>query len=307
MKIGTIVNPNAGRALREPSLISSLERILSPHGLFMVTKSLAEIPSAIENIARENPDILAICGGDGTLYHTLTPFFNLNGTQKLPLIAILKGGTTNTLLKSVGSKENPQSFARRIVDEMHGRRIFNFVEFDAMKVNEGYGFFAGFAMTAKLIAAYLKGGNTSIRKAVSLIFKSVGSALIGGSFVRELSIPVSVEGFVDGVPFPLKSVTLLLVSTASKIGFGLKPTARGHERPGYFQLIASSRHGSYLVWQFPGAIIGSHLRGKGHAQGLFKRLDLSFPQSEPYTVDGELFSSRTFNVEVGARLKIIRW
>jgi len=308
MKIVTIVNPNAGRALKDPSLVSSLERILSPHGLFMVTRSLAEIPSAVENIARENPDILAICGGDGTLYHTLSPFFHLNGTQNLPLIAILKGGTTNTLLKSVGSKENPQYFARRMVDEIHGRRRFNFVEFDVMKINEGYGFFAGIAMSAKLVVAYLKGGNASIPKAVSLILKSAGSALVGGPFARELSAPVSVEGSVDGVPFPLKSVTVLFVSTTSTIGFGLKPTARGHERPGYFQLVASSRHPSFLVWQFLSAlIIGSPLRGKGHAQGLFKHLELTFSQPEYYMVDGELFSSRTFNVEIGPRLKIIRW
>jgi hypothetical protein len=162
-------------------------------------------------------------------------------------------------------------------------------------------------MTAKLVVHYLKGGNVGFRKAVSLILKSIGSAIVGGSFATELSTPVIVEGAVDGVPFPIKSVTILLVSTTSTIGFGLKPTARGHERPGYFQLLASSRHGSYLMWQFPGALFGYPLRGHGHAQGLFKHLELTFSQPEQYMVDGELFSSRTFNVEMGPRLKIIRW
>ncbi len=306
MKIGAIFNPNAGRAKRYPGLASELERILAPQGPYLITRNLEEIPAAVEKIVSHGPDILAICGGDGTLYHTLSPFFRLNGTQKIPLIAILKGGTTNTLLKSVGSSEKPVGFAKKLVEKIQGRRVFEIVEFDAMKVNEGYGFFTGAAMVAKIIAAYLKGGDVGTKKAVSLIFRCIGSALTGGSFGRELSTPVIAEGTIDGQPIPINSFTLLLAGTAPTIGFGLKPTARGHERPGYFHLLASSRSAAYIALQVPLGMLGLPLQGKGHLQGLFTRLELTFSQPEPYIVDGEPLQTRTLLVETGPRLKIIR-
>ncbi len=305
MRIGTIVNPNAGRLRRDPSLIPALEEVLSPLGPFLVTRTLADVPAAVERIAAASPDILAVCGGDGTLYYTLSPFLRLNGIQRVPLIAIVKGGTTNTLLKSVGSSENPVRFARRIVENVRGRRVFEIVEFDSMKVNDGYGFIAGAAMVARIIRAYLEGG-AGIPRAVRLILASLGSALTGGAFARDLAAPVPARGTADGEPIPLTSFTLILASTASTIGFGLRPTARGHERPGHFHLLASSRSAPSLAIQFPSAILGLPLRGRGHFQGLFTRLHLEFERQEPYMVDGEMFQTRTLSIETGPRLKIIR-
>lgn len=306
MKIGTIFNPNAARAKREPSLAHTLEGVLAPEGPFLVTRSLQDIPQAVEKIVAYNPDILAICGGDGTLYHTLSPFFRLNGTQRLPLIAILKAGTTNTLLKSVGSSDNPVRFAGRIVESIRGKRVFKIVEFDAMKVNDGYGFIAGIAMVARIIRVYLDGGNVGIPKAVSLIFRCLGSALIGGPLIRELSASVRAEGSADGRPIPITSFTFLLVSTASTLGFGMRLIARGHERPGHFHLLASSKSTSYLLWQFIPGILGFPLRGMGHFQGLYRRLDLAFEKPELYMVDGEMFQAGSLTVEAGPRLKIIK-
>ncbi len=92
--IGLITNPRSRLNRRDPSRIQRLGYLIGAHGQAEATRSLDDLHRACEDFHRERIDILGISGGDGTLHHTLTAMIRAYGTEPLPPIAILRGGTT---------------------------------------------------------------------------------------------------------------------------------------------------------------------------------------------------------------------
>ena len=65
-------------------------------------RSIDELYRIAEDFRRDDIDVLAISGGDGTNHVTLTGFLDVYGGHTMPQVALLRGGTMNTVANSVG-------------------------------------------------------------------------------------------------------------------------------------------------------------------------------------------------------------
>jgi diacylglycerol kinase family enzyme len=89
--IGVVLNPKSRRNLRDPHAAMRLARRLGDCGVVREARSLEELYRIAEDFRREDIDVLAISGGDGTNHVTLTGFLDVyhGAAQTMPQVALL--------------------------------------------------------------------------------------------------------------------------------------------------------------------------------------------------------------------------
>ena len=100
--IGVVLNPKSSRNRRNPRAASRLARVLGDAGVVREAHSVEELRRIAEEFRALSIDVLAIAGGDGTNHVTLTGFLAVYGDRALPKVALLRGGTMNTVANSIG-------------------------------------------------------------------------------------------------------------------------------------------------------------------------------------------------------------
>src|SRR6202012_1251309 len=100
--IGVVLTPKSRRNLRDPGAARRLARRLGDHGVLRAAASVEELYRVPADFRRLDIDVLPTSGGDGTGHVTLTGFLNVYGGHTMPHVALLRGGTMNTVANSVG-------------------------------------------------------------------------------------------------------------------------------------------------------------------------------------------------------------
>ncbi|MEP6388678.1 MAG: diacylglycerol kinase family protein [Halioglobus sp.] len=99
--VGLISNPASGHNRDQFELIRArIERAPGLH--HVITNDIAQIPSALSELASQGIGVLAINGGDGTCSAILGEMLESNIFETLPVIAILPGGTANMNAGDIG-------------------------------------------------------------------------------------------------------------------------------------------------------------------------------------------------------------
>ena len=98
--IGVVLNPKSRQNRRDPGAALRLARQLGPIGVVREADSIDALYRIAEDFRRDAVDVLAISGGDGTNTVTLTGFMDVYGSNPLPQVALLRGGTMNTVARS---------------------------------------------------------------------------------------------------------------------------------------------------------------------------------------------------------------
>ncbi|NOY28109.1 MAG: diacylglycerol kinase, partial [Oligoflexia bacterium] len=118
--IVVVNNPLSGRNRRWPRLVASLrQQIDAPHrfeeptNLDAYDKLAADLYAGLD--AGRPVDLVCINGGDGTLAHTLSALARTWGETPLPAIALLRGGTMNTIAHGIGLSGKPPAILRRLL------------------------------------------------------------------------------------------------------------------------------------------------------------------------------------------------
>jgi len=91
LRIGLLNNLRAGRSRDR---VSNLLQFLKGHPdvVSVETDSALAVPEALSELARQDVDLLAVNGGDGTLQHALTEILGHRAFDgRVPLIAPLRG------------------------------------------------------------------------------------------------------------------------------------------------------------------------------------------------------------------------
>jgi diacylglycerol kinase (ATP) len=108
MGIGVISNPNSRRNRRYPEQMNRLAYLLGEDDQGVTTRSAEDVVDVAKRFRDAEIDILALNGGDGTNHVTLTTFIEVYGDQPLPMVALLRGGTMNTVSNPSGSAATPR-------------------------------------------------------------------------------------------------------------------------------------------------------------------------------------------------------
>ena len=70
--IGVIVNPRAAGNRARPGLAARLASVVGADGEVLETADLQALDAALARLKDRGIDALAVCGGDGTLCHTIS-------------------------------------------------------------------------------------------------------------------------------------------------------------------------------------------------------------------------------------------
>ncbi|MFQ5488491.1 MAG: diacylglycerol kinase family protein [Gammaproteobacteria bacterium] len=113
-RVALLTNPGSGRN-REGG--GKLEAILArhPETIKETANTPAEVHAALQRLALQEPEVLVINGGDGTVAATFTALFNERPFRRLPLLALLAGGTTNMTAADTGMKGSASRALERLL------------------------------------------------------------------------------------------------------------------------------------------------------------------------------------------------
>ncbi|HCU90398.1 MAG: hypothetical protein CMF53_04110 [Legionellales bacterium] len=114
MKIGVLSNPLSRRNVSNLSEIRECARQLD-NVLHIELADFGALKNALNDFAAAEIQILVINAGDGTVGAVLTEIFELGGYPNYPKLAILPGGTSNTIAADVGLKGDRVKSLRRLV------------------------------------------------------------------------------------------------------------------------------------------------------------------------------------------------
>jgi diacylglycerol kinase (ATP) len=309
--IGLITNPRSRANMRDPSKARKLGYLIGSHGTAEATRSLDDLYRVCEEFKKERIEILGISGGDGTMHHTLTAMIRTYGEQELPLIAILRGGTMNTIANSLGIKGEAPKLLFELVDK-HRRGLGAELEvFDKqiLQVGDRYGFLFGNGIIHNFLHEYYATGNPSPATATKLIMSAAASTLMGGDLAKRIYRRFHARVTVDGDTWACQDFITVAAAVVEQIGLGFKPFYRCNEHPDTFAVLGIHTTALGFVTDLPRILGGKPMRRDKVIDSVAR--EVVFEQLEEgnleYMIDGDTYvGERTLRLKMGPKLRFVR-
>lgn len=260
-----------------------------------------QIGRALQTIARVDPVVIVINGGDGTVQAALTELYQGEHFQgRVPPIAVLPNGKTNLIALDLGIHGDPIKALGRIVEIAKAGVDDHVVARELIALSDGQaetrpvlGMFLGGAGLADTILYWrnqiyplgLSNGFSHFLAAVAVLFSLIFG--IRARFLPPSSKPVRISLIREGQLAGRFSV--LIVTTLERLLLGTRP---GESRPGNMKLMAVDQSLTALlrlVW----ASVFKRM-GKGQMQGIhLEQGDIIRIEGDHSSVilDGELFEA----------------
>lgn len=308
MAVLVFVNPGSRANRKDPGCANRFARILGDSGRVAAPTSLERLAEEARRAATELPSVIGIHGGDGTLHRTLSALVAAYGTQPLPPIAILPGGTMNVVASSLGIRVKPETLLAELAENQRASiRPTTFFR-RCLRVGNDYGFIFGNGLITNFLEEYYARGSYGGWRALWIVFRTLISLVTTQSYARRIFRHFRGRVQIDGAYLERTDLTGIGIGTVSEIGFRLKLNHRADEDP--------ERMGGLAIHGGPLSLLLGVLDVR-LGRGLSPKRAMSFIASrvliEPeapvtlYTLDGDLYSARgPFTVELGPTLEIVR-
>ena len=304
--IGVITNPRSKVNKRDPSQMRQLGYLLGSRGSAEATRSLDDLYRAAEEFKAADIDILGINGGDGTIHVTLTAFLQVYGEHPLPKVALLRGGTLNTIANGLRILGDSQRLLYEVIDRYHQGEDFPTREQAILQVGDRYGFIFGNGMVANFLDAYYGTGRPSPTQGALLLLRAVGSALVRGKLIRRLFKRFVGQITVDGEIWSRRDFTTLIGSTVPEIGLGFKAFHRCYEKPGHFALVGIHCGPLGIILDLPRIHRGKGLRRDRAISVVAREIKIESEEPWHYTIDGDLYrDATTLTIKTGPTLRVL--
>jgi diacylglycerol kinase family enzyme len=302
--IGVITNLNAGGLLADPGLHRRLVALGGRRACVLGTRDADQVRRAVERLAEQQVPLVALCGGDGSVSWGLTEMLRVWGPEALPRVALLRGGTTNTLANNLGQKGRPEQLLTRLLACRSQGRREPAQSWPTLLVNGRCGFIFSAALGARFFERYYRDRRVGYRAAALLAARIAVSSLLGSGLSRQVFQPLTARVTADGEELPERSWRLLAAATVLDLGLGIRLTYRARERPGLFHLVASAQSPASLARQFHRTFLARPLRGARHFDLLAREARVELQQEEPYVLDGDLFRARRVQLRSGPQVQV---
>jgi diacylglycerol kinase family enzyme len=307
--IGLITNPRSRANQRDPSRVRKLGYLIGSHGVAEATKSLDDLYRVCEEFKKERIEVLGISGGDGTLHHTLTAMIQTYGDQPLPRIAILRGGTMNTVANSLGIRGETGKLLFELVDK-HRRGLAGevpVVERSLLQVGDKYGFIFGNGIIYNFLHEYYATGNPSPATATRLIAAAAASTLVNGTLARRIYRRFRARVTADGETWACEDFITVAAAVVEQIGLGFKPFYRCCEQPDGFAVLGIHASAAGFVAELPRILAGKPMRRDKVIDAVAREVVFSSDEKLEYIVDGDTYlGEETLTLRTGPRLTFLR-
>ena len=296
--VGLISNPNSGRNRKH---LRAIERIVANHPRVhhCPTTGPADVPAALSLLADRGVAVIAINGGDGTVARVLTHLLEDAPFQRLPLIALLPGGTTNMNAGDVGLRGGLVKAVQRLCrwaddDRIEGRLLRRAI----LRVDPGAGQSAAYGMffgTGAIIhgieycraSIHTKGVASEIGPGLAMARTLWGIARRDRRFARPVAVSVALD---DAPPAPAEDILILLVTSLERLFLGMRPYWGKEDAPLHVSVIRAGA--DRLLRNLPSLLRGQpgrHVGAEGYQSRNVARIGLTL--DGPWTLDGEMYQA----------------
>jgi diacylglycerol kinase (ATP) len=188
-KLAMLTNPLGGYNLRHGGAVTALAEqagIVVREG-----RKPSEITAALRELASGEPELLIVNGGDGTVSAVTRALRQERIFEKEPVLALLRGGSTNMIQNDVGLHGKPRQAIQRLLSHIgNGLREENIRHRAPLRVRcegsdlEEYGFFWGAGALPRVIrstqAGYVQGSTRGPIGETIALLGVLKSLLLGG-------------------------------------------------------------------------------------------------------------------------------
>jgi diacylglycerol kinase family enzyme len=253
--------------------------------------------------------MLAINGGDGTAHVVLTAFVQAYGSDPLPPVALLRGGTMNTVASGVGVHGTPAELLGALVARYHAGEPFAWVERNLLRVDgqqPQYGFLFGNGLISNFLDAYYEGAEPSPTKAAWILVRAIGSAMVGGQLIQRLMRPIELEVELEGATWPTGSYLTVGAGTVDDIGLGFRPFFEAPRHPGHLHAVGFACSAMGVVRELGRIRLARPTQAPDIYSAVTTRLRMKASAPIPYMIDGDFHSGLpVVEVTVGPRVRLL--
>ena len=307
--IGLLVNPSAKAQRSSPDVIRRLEHLIDGRGLYAQTSAVGEIEAVAKNFKEQGVGILALSGGDGTTSFTLTAFKSVYGDEPLPSIALLRGGTMNTVANGIGVRRGgPEELLSRLLSAVDSGERLRSKSVATLNLNGQLGFITGVGVIPAFLREYYAAGDPypTPLTAFKLLSRAVGGSFIGGRLAKRVAERIPCDVWVDDKPWPTASYLTIGAATVPQIGLGFTPFYRCDASDEHFQLVGFTCSKVSFVKALWPIFRGQPTDPRYTRETLTTEAcirQLNGPTL--YTIDGEVLEADELRIRLGPRVEVV--
>ncbi len=302
-----LVNPRAGRILRDPDLVARIRQRVPAENLFLGRSAEDLYPKLRE--ARENGvQTLMLVGGDGTLSGALTALLRIWPHSELPDLVLAGGGSNNNLAHALGTRGTVEGVLDRFLAAereplVNPQRLLR-IRPASSESRYGLSLLAG--APARWLDTIDSGPGRGFLARTSESLKTLGSVLVRGDRAKRLAEPIEAEIEIDGVRLPAERVTVIGVSTIREIGLAVSPFDDEAPAHGSFRIGLSSSGPARLSFEVPRLTLGLPVPSCLDVREA-DFVSLRFPEPLELRLDTEpVPAASTLTIEPGPIVRILR-
>lgn len=296
LHVALVSNPTSGQNARR-GLLTGIGDLLRayPRVPHFEESTFEGIVGAARAIAHDDTEIVAVNGGDGTVQAVLTGLMRAP-VERLPVLAVLRGGTTNSTAHNVGYGSRPLPALRRLLAGSAGGVLAGTVERHAVvraDLDGGSQYAMMFGAGAVYHGIVFARGQIESRG----VHGQLGAGLALATFLAKIFTgnggtlfpPLEAAIRIDSEPLPSASYLGILTSTIDRQFLGISPYWGAG--PGRLRFSALHYRPRHLVRAIVPVLRGrpsKWLRPEfGYRSLNAKEVELTFDGG--FTLDGELF------------------
>ena len=299
LQIGLISNRYSGRNKKNLARIETYAAQQS-HIIHHVVHTPADISTALDDLAHRSVDIITVNGGDGTVAATLTELFVRRPFPRLPLLALLPGGTTNMTAADIGFRGNQLSSLHRLGSWARNRKKeIQHIQRHVLRVQSGTeepvcGMFFGAGTITRGIEychanVHSLGLRDELGPGLTLLRTVWGIARHDPRFAAPVPIAIGINQPPQDEPV---NTVLLLVSSLERLFLGMHPYWGTESAPLHFSLV--TERPARVLRALPALLRGRPSRHVTRENGYISHnvSELHLLLNGTYTLDGELYEAR---------------
>lgn len=308
--IAVVSNPRSRMNRRDPGLSGQMSFMLGTRGKVAQPHTRDELVEQARHFRDEQIDILAVNGGDGTLHIVLTAFIEAYEGAPLPPVAILRGGTMNTIATGLGIRGRPADLLSALLLRYHTDQPMPFAERSILRVEGGdkpeYGFLFGNGLLSNFLAEHYASADPSPLTAAWLLVRAIGSAMVGGELIRRLSAPAECTVEVDGEAWPAEKYLTVTIGTVDDIGFQFRPFYEALRHPGRMHALGFACDALGIVKVLPRVRMALPLNSRDIYSAIPEKVVLRSKNAAPFMIDGDFHpAGQTLTLTVGPRIRFV--